>query len=189
MESALCWQRKLAPWFLFQAASSWLPIHWRLTEVQSSCGSSYMNIYIYIYIYISLYHIIDRYICDWYYNTYIYIYNYIVAATRVSLFHPQTKTNYEDECCRRIPERRIAPRRRITPPEDELPPRRRIPRRQIAPPKTNSFPKTNSRKTNCSPNILPSQRRIPRRRLACPQKTNSRKTNCSFPKTRPDKGV
>ena len=29
--------------------------------------------YIYIHIYISLYHIIDRYICDWYYNIYIYI--------------------------------------------------------------------------------------------------------------------
>ena len=39
----------------------------------------------------------------------------IVAAARVSLFHPQTKTNYEDEF-----------------PEDELPP------------KTNSFSKTDS---------------------------------------------
>ena len=183
MESALCWQRKLAPWFLFQAASSWLPIHRRLTEVQSSCGSSYMNIYIYIYIYISLYHIIDRYICDWYYNIYIYIitlwplrgYHFSTRRRRRMLQTNSRKTN--------------CPPKTNYPPEDELPPRRRIPRRQIAPPKTNSFPKTNSRKTNCSPNILPSQRRIPRRRLACPQKTNSRKTNCSFPKTRPDKGV
>ena len=77
----------------------------------------------------------------------------IVAAARVSLFHPQTKTNYEDEF-----------------PEDELPRRRRIPfRRRI--PKTNS-PKTNSPKTN-SEDEFPRIRITSRRRIL---KTNSPKT-------------
>ena len=58
-------------------------------------------------------------------------YIYIEPAVRVRHFHPQMKTNSEDELRRRIPRRRIAPRGRI-------PPRRRI-------------AKTNSPKTNCPP--------------------------------------
>ena len=111
----------------------------------------------------------------------------IVAAARVSLFHPQTKTNYEDE----FPEDELPPedeflfedgfRRRIT--------RRRTPRRRIL--KTN-FPeyellpedefwrrilKTNSPKTKIAPEdeFRAEDEWLP--------KTNS------FPKTRPDKGV
>ena len=100
---------------------------------------------------------------------YIYIYPQIYitcmhcgrcTAARVSLFHPQTKTNYEDKFCKRIPRRRIiAPRRQTNSedelPEDELPPpedeflpedkfRRRIPRRRMAPRRRITPPKTNS---------------------------------------------
>ena len=57
-------------------------------------------------------------------------YIYIEAAMRVSLFHPQTKTNSEDELRRRIPRKRIAPRRRNSEdefPEDELRPEDEFP--------------------------------------------------------------
>ena len=92
----------------------------------------------------------------------------IEPAVRVRHFHPQTKTNYEDEFPpedgfrRRIPRRRIAktnspktnwpPKTNSHPktdsedefPEDELPPRRRISPEDELPPKTNFHPKTNS---------------------------------------------
>ena len=71
-----------------------------------------------------------------------------MEAVRVSTFHPQTKTNSEDEFSKQIPRRRMAPWRRFNP-------RRRIPwgrisaRRRITPPKTNSVCKETVLSTLC----------------------------------------
>ena len=87
-----------------------------------------------------------------------------MAATRVSLFHPQTKTNVADE----FPKDEL-------PPEDELPPRRRI-----------TPPKTNSPKTNCPPedeflpeDEFPEDELFPK--YTSVPKTNSPKTTCMPP--------
>ena len=80
-----------------------------------------------------------------------------MAAARVSLYHPQTKTNYEDD--------RIL---QTNSPKTNCP--RRIPRRRI--------PKTNSKKTNCPPEMIlfedEFRRRIPRRWLVPRRRITSR---------------
>jgi len=103
----------------------------------------------------------------YYIYTYIHTSIYIEAAVRVSLFHPQTKTNSEDELRRRIPRGRIPTRRRMPKtnspktncppkmnsedefPEDELRSEDEFPKTNCGP-KTNSPPKRNSEDEFCS---------------------------------------
>ena len=103
---------------------------------------------------------------------YITLHAYIVAVARVSLFHPQTKTNYEDE----FPEDEL-------PPEDEWLPEDEFPEDEFLP-EEESLPEDWFRRRNG----FSSRRRI--QKTTCPPKTNSLpKTNCSRRRTlsrRPD---
>ena len=81
--------------------------HWHGFSVQT-------RVYLYtcidsICIYIHIHTCLHVYI-------YIHLYMYIEAAMRVSLFHPQTKTNSEDELRRQVPEDELLS-------EDEFPPK------------------------------------------------------------------
>ena len=83
-----------------------------------------------------------------------------MEAVRVSTFHPQTKTNSEDEFSKKIQRRRMAPWRRFNP-------RRRIPwgrisaRRRITPPKKNSVCKETVLSTLCCTHPSPHLRWVP----------------------------